>query len=38
MHPATGENLAKEIEDEGEEIVMFSMTMKDLMTIVNIPT
>jgi hypothetical protein len=30
--------LAKEIEDEGKEIVMFSMTMKDLMTIVSIPT
>jgi hypothetical protein len=38
MHAATGENLAKEIEDEGKEIVMFSMTMKDLMTIASIPT
>jgi hypothetical protein len=38
MHAATSKNLAKEIEDEGKEIVMFSMTVKDLMTIVSIPT
>jgi non-lysosomal glucosylceramidase len=28
----------RKFEDEGKKIAMFSMTMKDLMTVVSIPT